>query len=103
MRIMRNLLIILMNLLIIPIGGGIFFVVACVLETIIFVVLGFETQLGTGFGVPFRFFAFGLPMMGSDYFSAANLLLDWLIWCLVWCLVFVPLFYAVRALIRWYL
>lgn len=87
------------SLLLILIGGGVLFVASCVLETVIFVVLGFETQLGTGFGVPFRFFAFGLPVMGSDYFSAANLLLDWLIWCLV----FAPLFYAVRALIRWYL
>ena len=92
MRLMTSLLVIL-------IGGGVLFVAACVLETIIFVVLGFETQLGTGFGVPFRFFAFGLPVMSSDYFSAANLLLDWLIWCLV----FAPLFYAGRALIRWYL
>lgn len=87
------------SLLLILIGGGVLFVASCVLETVIFVVLGFETQLGTGFGVPFRFFAFGLPVMGSDYFSAANLLLDWLSWCLV----FAPLFYAVRALIRWYL
>jgi len=92
----------LLSLLLIPIGGGVLFVGACIMETVIFVVLGFETQLGTGFGVPFRFFAFGLPMMGSDYFSAHNLLLDWLIWCLVFALVFAPLFYAGAWLIRWY-
>jgi len=88
----------MMKLLIVLIGGGVLFVAACVLEFIINGVLGYLVVQEPGFGVPFRFVAFGLPMMGSDYFSAARLLLDWLIWCLV----FAPLFYAVRALIRWY-
>jgi hypothetical protein len=89
---------IMMNLLLILIGGGVLFVTACVLEFIINGVLGYVVVQEPGFGVPFRFVAFGLPMMGSDYFSAARLLLDWLIWCLV----FAPLFYAGAWLIRWY-
>jgi hypothetical protein len=89
---------IMMNLLLILIGGGVLFVAACVLEFIINGVLGYLVVQEPGFGVPFRFVAFGLPMMGSDYFSAARLLLDWLIWCLV----FAPLLYAGAWLIRWY-
>src|SRR5215212_7845339 len=88
----------MMNLLIIMIGGGVLFVAACVLEVIISGVLGFVLIQDTGIGVPFRFFALGLGLLSSGYFSAGKLLLDWL----VWCLVFAPLFYAVRALIRWY-
>ena len=98
MRIMRYLL----YLLLIPIGGGVFCVAACVLEFIINGVLGYVVVQEPGLGVPYRFLAFGLPMMGSDYFSAANLLLDWLIWCLVFALVFAPLFFAGAWLIRWY-
>lgn len=89
---------IIMNLLLILIGGGVLFVAACVLEFIINGVLGYLVVQEPGFGVPFRFVAFGLPMIGSDYFSAAKLLLDWLIWCVV----FAPLFYAGAWLIRWY-
>ena len=88
----------MINFLIILIGGGVLFVVACVLEFVINAVLGYVVLQDPGIGVPFRFFALGLPMIGSGYFSAAKLLLDWLIWCLV----FGPLFYAVRALIRCY-
>lgn len=65
------------NLLLIPIGGGVLFVAACVLEFIISGVLGFVVFQDTGFGVPFRFFALGLPMLSSGYFSAAKLFLDW--------------------------
>ena len=85
-----------MDLLLILIGGGVLFVAACVLEFIITGVLGIVLVPTTGFGVPFRFLALGLPAMSNNYFSVAKLLLDWLIWCLV----FAPLFYGVRALIR---
>ena len=85
-------------MLLILIGGGILFVAACVLEFIITGVLGvvLVPTMDTGFGVPFRFVALGLPAMSNNYFSVTKLLLDWLIWCLV----FAPLFYGVRALIR---
>jgi len=43
-------------------------VAACALELIINGVLGYLVVQEPGFGVPFRFLAFGLPMMGSDYF-----------------------------------
>jgi len=86
----------MMTVLLILIGGGVLFVAACVLEFIISGVLGFVLIQETGIGVPFRFFALGLPLLSRDYFSAAKLLLDWL----VWCLVFTPLFSAVRALVR---
>jgi hypothetical protein len=88
----------LLYLPLILIGGGVFCVAACVLEFIINGVMGYVVVQEPGLGVPYRFLAFGLPMMGSDYFSAANLLLDWLIWCLV----FAPLFCAGAWLIRWY-
>ena len=79
-------------------GGGILFAAACVLEFIITGVLGvvLVPTMDTGFGVPFRFVALGLPLMSNNNFSVTKLLLDWLIWCLV----FAPLFYVVRALIR---
>jgi len=67
---------IMIKLLLILIGGGVLFVAAGVLEFIINGVLGYVVVQEPGFGVPFRFVAFGLPMMGSDYFSAARLLLD---------------------------
>lgn len=87
-----------MDLLLILIGGGVLFGVACVLEFIITGCLGIVLvpTLETGFGVPFRFLALGLPLMSNNYFSIAKLFLDWLIWCLV----FAPFFYGVRALIR---
>jgi len=88
----------MMSVLLILIGGGVLFVAACVLEVIISGVLGFVLIQETGIGVPFRFFALGLGLLSSGYFSAARLLLDWLIWCLV----FAPLFYAGAWLIRWY-
>ena len=87
------------SLLIILLGGGVTFAIACVLEFIVGGVLGFvffERIIGTGFGVPFRFFQLGLLGLSPDYFSFPKLVLDWLIWCLV----FAALFQGVRALIR---
>jgi len=81
--------------LILTAGSGLF-VAACVLEFIIVGFLGIVLIPSPGFGVPFRFFALGLPAMSNDYFSVTKLFLDWLIWCLV----FAALFYSVRALIR---
>ena len=83
-------------MLLIVIGGGVLFVAASVLEFIMNGFLGIVLVMDPGFGVPFRFFALGLPLTSNDYFSVAKLLLDWLIWCLV----FAPLFYGVRTLIR---
>jgi hypothetical protein len=87
------------SLVIILLGGGVLFVVACVLEFIISGVLGFvffHLLIGDGFGVPFRFFQLGLFGLSGDYFSLIKLLLNWLIWCVV----FAALFHGVRALIR---
>ena len=81
----------MMSVVLILIGGGVIFVAACVLEFIISGVLGFVLIQEPGIGVPFRFLALGLGLLSSGYFSAARLLLDWLIWCLVcptllrWC------------------
>jgi len=86
----------LSDLLLILIGGGVLFVAACVLDFIIEGVFGIVLIRDGGIGVPFRFFAFGLPVISSDYFSIVKLLLNWFIWCLV----FAPLFYGVRALFR---
>jgi hypothetical protein len=66
----------MMSVLLILIGGGVLFVAACVLEVIISGVLGFVLIQETGIGVPFRFFALGLGLLSSGYFSAARLLLD---------------------------
>ena len=87
------------SLLIILFGGAVFFVVACVLEFIVSGVLGFvffQLLIGTGFGVPFRFFQLGLFGMSGDYFSLSRLVLNWLFWCLI----FAGLFHGVRALVR---
>ena len=86
----------LSDLLLILIGGGVLFVAACVLDFIIEGVFGIVLIRDGGIGVPFRFFAFGLPVISSDYFSIVNLLLD----SFIWCLLFALLFYGVRALIR---
>ena len=72
------------------------FVAACVLEFIMSGVLGFVLLSDTGFGVPFRFLALGLPLLTSNYFSFAKLFLDWIIWCVV----FAPFIYVLRALLR---
>jgi len=74
-------------------------VVACVLEFIVSGVLGFvffQRLIGTGLGVPLRFFQLGLIGLSGDYFSFARLVLNWLFWCVI----FVGLFYGVRALVR---
>ncbi len=87
------------SLLVILLGGGALFAVACVLEFIVGGVLGFvffERLIGTGFGVPFRFCQLGLFGLSKDYFSISKFALDWLIWCMV----FAALFHGVRALIR---
>jgi len=86
------------SLLVVLLGGGVLFVVACVLEFIVSGVLGFvffHHLIGDGFGVPFRFFQLGLFGLSGDYFSLFKLLLNWF----VWCLVFAGLFYGIRALI----
>ena len=87
------------SLVITLLGGGVVFVVACVLEFIVSGVLGFvffQRLIGDGFGVPFRFFQLGLFGLSGDYFSLIKLVLNWLIWCLV----FAALFHGVRTLIR---
>jgi hypothetical protein len=87
------------SLLVILLGGGALFAVACVLDFIVGGVLGFvfiESFIGTGFGVPFRFFQLGLLGLSGDYFSIWKVLLDWLIWCLV----FAAFFYGLRALVH---
>ena len=87
------------SLVILLIGGGALFAAACVLDFIFAGVLGcvfVESFIGTGFGVPFRFFQLGLFGLSGDYFSISKLALDWLIWCLI----FAALFYGVRALMR---
>jgi hypothetical protein len=86
------------SLVVVLFGGGVLFVAACILEFIVSGVLGFvffEFLIGTGFGVPFRFFQLGL-LLTPDYFSISRLVLDWLIWCLV----FAALFYGIRALVH---
>lgn len=96
---MRNMAVSNASLLIILLGGSALFAVACVLDFIIGGVLGFvfvESFIGTGFGVPFRFYQLGLFGLSGDYFSIWKALLDWLIWCLV----FAALFYGVRALVH---
>ena len=87
------------SLLIVLLGGGALFAVACVLDFIVGGVLGFvfvESFIGTGFGVPFRFFQLGLLGLSGDYFSIWKVLLDWLIWSLV----FAAFFYGLRALVH---
>ena len=87
------------SLLIILLGGSVLFAALCVLDFIIGGVLGFvfvERLIGTGFGVPFRFFQLGFIGMSRDYFSVPKLVLNWLIWCLV----FAAFFYGFRALVR---
>ena len=86
------------SLLVIVLGGGALFAVACVLDFIVGGVLGFvfvESFIGTGIGVPFRFLQLGFFGLSGDYFSIWKLLLNWLIWCLV----FAALFY-VRTVVR---
>jgi len=39
-----------------------------------------SAKMDGGIGVPFRFFAFGLPVISDDYFSIVKLLSDWFIW-----------------------
>lgn len=79
------------------VGGFALFVVASVVETAVRVTTGmvlFDAWVGGGFGIPLRFFA--LSLFGRDQFSAAELLLDWAVWCAVlWLLVA-----AARALAR---
>ena len=87
------------SLLVIVLGGGALFVAASILDFIVGGVLGFvfvERLIGTGFGVPFRFFQLGLIGFSGDYFSVFRLVLNWL----VWCLVFAVFFYGVRALVH---
>lgn len=87
------------SMLTILIGGGVLFAAVCVLDFILRGFLGFvifEKELGTGLGLPFRFFGLGLSLLSSGYFSLTKMVLDWLIWCLV----FAAIFYIVRALIR---
>lgn len=87
------------SLLVILLGGGALFAVASVLDFIVGGILGFvfvESFMGTGFGVPFRFFQLGLIGLSGGYFSIWKVILDWLIWCLV----FAAIFYGVRALVR---
>jgi hypothetical protein len=87
------------SLAIVLLGGGVLFAAASILDFIIGGVLGFvfvERLIGTGFGVPFRFFQLGLIGLSGDYFSILKLVLNWLIWCFV----FAAFFYGVRALVR---
>jgi hypothetical protein len=80
-------------------GGGVLIAAASILDFIIGGVLGFvfvERLIGTGFGVPFRFFQLGLIGLSGDSFSIFKLVLNWLIWCFV----FAAFFYRVRALVR---
>ena len=85
------------SLLIILLGGGVLFIVVSILDLIVAdSFIFFEAFLGTGFGVPFRFFQLGLFGLSGDYFSISRLVLDWLIWCLI----FAGLFHGVRALVR---
>ena len=87
------------SIVIVLLGGGVLFAAASILDFIIGGVLGFvfvERLIGTGFGIPFRFFQLGLIGLSGDYFSIFKLVLNWLIWCLV----FAAFFYGVRALVR---
>ena len=87
------------SILVILLGGGVLFAAASVLDFIVGGVLGFvfvEHFIGTGFGVPFRFFQLGLIGLSGDYFSIPKLILN----LLIWCLVFAAFFYGVRALVR---
>ena len=87
------------SLVTVLLGGGVLFVAASILDFIIGGVLGFvfvERIIGTGFGVPFRFFQLGLIGFSGDYFSILKLALN----LLVWCLVFAAFFYGVRAFVR---
>jgi hypothetical protein len=80
-------------------GGGVLIAAASILDFIIGGVLGFvfvERIIGTGFGVPFRFFQLGLIGLSGDYFSIFKLVLN----LLIWCLVFAALYYGVRTLVR---
>jgi hypothetical protein len=84
-------------LLLILLGGGVLFALASILEFIVGGVLGFvffESLIGPGFGVPFRFFQLGLVGLSAGQFSIAKMVFDWIIWCLI----FFALIQSVRVL-----
>ena len=87
------------SLLVVLLGGGVLFAAASILDFIIGAVLGFvfvERLIGTGFGVPFRFFQLGLIGLSGDDFSVLKLVLN----LLIWCLIFAAFFYGVRVLVN---